>query len=205
MLGLLGQCPQPIRQPGRQQPEMRQRLPCERHPIKVQHMPFILAAEPRVLPVRPRIGGQLDLVEKAQLVERLAFALVKILRGEQQPADRNRHRQFFRHFAHQRRLAGFSQFHPPAGQHDIIVLVLPADQHMPIPDGNAGDAIIEPPPAPPENSEPCARAHSASGSSNRLVCMPTNPCGTLIPRCWNAAPVSMRPRDVRWMKPCCSR
>ena len=41
-----------------------------------------------------------------------------------------------------------------------------------------------------------------SGSSNRLACMPTKPCGTAMPRCWNASAVSMRPRGVRWMKPC---
>ena len=47
-----------------------------------------------------------------------------------------------------------------------------------------------------------AHSASASGSSNRLACRPTKPCGTLLPRCWKASAVSRRPRGVRWMKPC---
>ena len=49
------------------------------------------------------------------------------------------------------------------------------------------------------------------GRSLSLICRrfleqarlhPDEPWGTAIPRCWNACPVSILPRGVRWMNPC---
>src|SRR5690554_333171 len=134
-------------------------------------------------------------------MELLANATVKALRGKEQLADGNRHNQLLGHFAHQGHVAGLTHLDPAARQHAIIVIVLAADQHMAIADGDPGHAIVEPRPARRKAQDGADDRHS-SLSSKRLCCSPTKPCGTTLPRCWKAAPVSMRPRGVRWMNPC---
>src|SRR5690606_23054159 len=113
------------------------------------------------------------------------------------------HDQFLGHFTHQRHLAWFAHLDAAAGQHAIAVIVLAADQHMPVADGHPRHAIVEAG-ARDRKAQRDALVHSSS-PPNRLDWSPAKPCGTILPRCWKAMAVSMRPRGVRWMNPCCSR